>query len=104
MQVLVEKVTKIDSEEEIREIKEKRRRAGLGVVSDTSRVSSTSGATQENSKSVQKTESNITQNDSNTVRDSKPTQAPAQANSQKERENKGNLLKNLSEVMRKKPE
>ena len=104
MQVLVEKVTKIDSEEEIREIKEKRRRAGLGVVSDTSRVSSTSGATQENSKKAQNTESSTTQNNSNITKDSKPVQAPAQANSQKERENKGNLLKNLSDGMRKKTE
>lgn len=103
MQVLVEKVTKIDSEEETREIKEKRRRAGLGVVSDTSGVSSTSGATQENSQSAQNTESSTIQDSSNMTENFKTTQAPAQANSQ-ERERKGNLLKNLSENMRKKPE
>lgn len=104
MQVFVERVMKIDSEEEIREIKEKRKRAGLGVVSDASGVSSTSGAVQENSKSAQNTESSTIQNNSNaSVRDSKTTQAPAQANSQ-ERERKGNLLKTLSKGMRKKPE
>lgn len=103
MQVLVEKVTKIDSEEEIREIKEKRRRTGLGVVSDTSGGSSTSGATQENSKSAQNTESSTIQDSSNMTGNFKPTQAPAQASSQ-EIERKENLLKNLSDGMRKKPE
>ena len=104
MQVLVERVTRIDSEEEIREIKEKRRRAGIGVVSDISGVSNTSGPTQENSKTAQNTESSTIQDSSNaSVRDSKPTQAPTQARSQ-ERERKGNLLKNLSDGMRKKPE
>ncbi len=103
MQVLVEKVTKIDSEEEIREIKEKRKRAGLGVISGISGASSTSGATQENSQSAQNTESSIIQDSSNMTENFKTTQAPAQASSQ-ERERKGNLLKNLSENMRKKPE
>lgn len=105
MQVFVESVTKIDSEEETREIKEKRKRAGIGVVSDTSGAFGVSGPTQENSKSVQNTESSTIQNNSNTpIRDSKPTQAPPQAISQREGKPQGNLLKNLSYGMRKKPE
>lgn len=104
MQVLVERVTKIDSEEEVREIKEKRRRAGIGVISDISEGSSASGPTQENSKKAQNTEYSTIQDNSNaSVRDSKSTQAPTQASSQK-RENKGSLLRNLSDGMRKKPE
>lgn len=103
MQVFVERVTKIDSEEETREIKDKRKRAGLGVVSDTSGASGVSGETQENSKSAQNTESSIIQDSSNMTENFKTTQAPAQASSQ-ERERKGNLLKNLSDGMRKKTE
>lgn len=104
MQVLVEKVTKIDSEEEIREIKEKRRRAGIGVVSDISGVSSVSGPTQENSKKAQNTESSTIQDSSNMTGNFKTTQAQLQAIIQRERERRENILKNLSEVMRKKPE